>query len=378
LTPRNDVAIYAPGASAYYERREGADSGAPFGGGGAELQTSQLAAQLAKRGLSVAHIVFPVARSIDLEPGLELIARPRPAAGRLAGLREAFHVWRALRDADARLYVLRGGGSTVMLAGATFSLLHRRRLLHSVSNDFDLITRGDRSRLGQALSRFARRRADRVVVQTRQQARLAREGGFDDDRVSLVPSFAQPAPPAHETDPESFLWVGRVVPYKLPGRYLELARALPEARFRMIAVETAEAPQELMLEIAAAESELSNLEVLPRQWRETVLELIERATAVVVTSEYEGMPNVFLEAWSREVPVLTLHFDPDRTIADKGLGVAAEGSWERFVNGARRLWTDAGFRAESGERAREHVASVHSPDAIAESWLEIARESLSS
>ena len=59
--------------------------------------------------------------------------------------------------------------------------------------------------------------------------------------------------------------------------------------------------------------------------RGRVLELIDRSRAVVLTSRHEGMPNVFLEAWARGVPVLSLHFDPDGKIAKEGLGLCAEG-----------------------------------------------------
>jgi glycosyltransferase involved in cell wall biosynthesis len=379
MTRRSDIAIYAPGASAYYELRDDRGQGVPYGGGGAELQTAQLASELAKRGLTVAHIVFPVERPIALEPALELVQRRRRDRGRrLQAFSEALVVWRALRDANARLYVLRGGGSMLTVVGAAFCLLHRRRLVHSVSNDFDLITRSDRSRFGQALSRFVRRHADRIVVQTGQQLHLARAAGIDEARLELIPSFAQPAPPTDPSaEPEAFLWIGRVVPYKLPFRFLKLAEALPEAQFRMIAVATEETPETLMREIVETAEGLPNFELLPRQWRETVLDLISHASAVVVTSEYEGMPNVFLEAWGRGVPVLSLHFDPDGVIAEKGLGVTARGSWAEFVDGARMLWIDRRSRAEIGERGRRHVASVHSLEAVGSRWAETVREAMS-
>ena len=54
--PRNDVAIYTPTATVLYERQ-------PEVTGGAERQTTLLAAALARAGLRVAHIVLPVTRS---------------------------------------------------------------------------------------------------------------------------------------------------------------------------------------------------------------------------------------------------------------------------------------------------------------------------
>jgi glycosyltransferase involved in cell wall biosynthesis len=104
---------------------------------------------------------------------------------------------------------------------------------------------------------------------------------------------------------------------------------------------------------------------------------MERSTAVVVTSEHEGMPNVFLEAWARGIPVISLHFDPDGRIAGEGLGLIADGSWEEFVAAVRRLWTDPELRRQIGERARRYVAREHSPEAVGKRWAAALREALS-
>jgi glycosyltransferase involved in cell wall biosynthesis len=377
LAPRNDIAIYAPFAFAYYEDPiQG--GGAPHGGGGGELQTTLLARELARRGLRVAHILHPIKRPASPAPPVEIVQRMPdvPRRDPIGKLVEALRMWRGLAAADARLYLFRGGGAQLMI-GACFCLLRRRRLVLSASNDLDFVRRTDRGRLGQAVYRVALRRARCVVVQTRQQLELARRELADGARVELISSFAEPADGLpRATEPEAFLWVGRLVDYKLPLRYVELARAIPEARFRMITPTTLETPDVLSKQLAEAADELPNLELLPRQWRETVLELVSRSTAVVVTSRYEGMPNVFLEAWARGAPVISLHFDPDGKIANEGLGLFAAGSWREFVEGARSLWRDPQLRREIGARARDYVAREHSPGAVGDRWAEALRNAL--
>jgi glycosyltransferase involved in cell wall biosynthesis len=380
LAARNDIAIYAPFAFYFYEDQATYGDRVPHGGGGAELQTTLLARALARKGLRVAHIVYRRERPSDVPvPSLQLIER-KPWAGR-RGLRgkvsEALRVWRSLSDADSRLYLFRGGGAHLMV-GAAFCLLHRRGLVVSASNDLDFIfDRPDRSRWGQALYRAALRRTQCVVVQTTQQLELARRGLGADARVELIPSFAEPTnASAPAPQPEAFLWAARLVPYKLPLRYVDLARALPEARFWMIAPWTSDTPEALFEQVTEAAGATPNLEFLPHQWRHKVLDLIGRSAAVVVTSRHEGMPNVFLEAWARGVPVISLHFDPDGKLAAEGLGLFARGSWDEFVAAARKVWTEPEVRRQIGDRGREYVARVHAPEVVGERWAAALREAL--
>jgi glycosyltransferase involved in cell wall biosynthesis len=294
----------------------------------------------------------------------------RDAIGKLG---ETRGVWRALAGADAAVYVFRtglSGGIAALAVGALFTTARRRRLVLAASNDLDFIFgRSDRSRLTERLYRLALRRTERVVVQSEQQLELARTALRDEERVTLIPSFTEPAPERGRPEPDApFLWAGRIVDYKLPLSFLELARALPEARFEMIAYPTGETPPDLARRLADEAGTLPNVELVERMRHEAVLERIERCLAVVSTSHHEGMPNVFLEAWARGVPVLTLHFDPDARITAERTGLYAEGSWDRFVEQAKALRDDRSLGDELGRNGRAYVQRVHSLDAVGARW----------
>jgi glycosyltransferase involved in cell wall biosynthesis len=156
-------------------------------------------------------------------------------------------------------------------------------------------------------------------------------------------------------------------------RYVALARALPEARFLMIPVPEGRGSGELD-EIQAAARELPNLELLDPMPHDRLSALISLTVAVVNTSVLEGMPNTFLEAWARGVPVLTLRFDPDDVVARHALGIAAQGSWDRFVEGARQLWEGRADGEEWAERVRTYVEDAHSLDAVGDRWSALIAE----
>ncbi|MEO8092015.1 MAG: glycosyltransferase family 4 protein [bacterium] len=377
--PDQDVAIYSPAAACLYERR-------PQVTGGAERQTTLLASGLARAGLRVAHIVLPVEDPAPpVGPAPTLVQRRLVATGRgpLVRATQLGRVWSALAEADAAVYVVRSGVAALGIA-ALFCRARGRRLVFSSSNNLDFtfdFYAGRRPELG--LYKFGVRNTDVVVVQSREQAELARRAFPGLSRVAEVPSFAQPAAMS-TARPEAFLWVGRLDSYKQPLRYLELAEAVPDARFWMVVRELDPERSggipgggrdlELEREFQRRAAGLPNLEVLEQRPHREAMDLVDRAVAVVNTGAAEGMPNLFLEAWIRGVPILSYEFDPDGRVARERLGIVAEGSPERFQAGARRLWEERDDRGEVSRRVRAYVESTHGPDAVTNRWLKLISE----
>ena len=358
----HDVAIYAPWGALYYGRDRDYM-------GGAEVQTTVLAHELKRKGLRVAHIVYPVKEPRRVEASSPTLVERSEwrRQGPLGELAETAAIWRGLHRADAEAYIVRGGGGH-LIAASSFCRVLRRRLLFSSSSELDFdFARPDRNPRTLRLYKASLRLADDLVVQTRQQRELARRA-FPDREPVVIPSFAEPAPSANGTG-KYFLWADRLVEYKLPDRYVELAEALPDARFRMVAAVNNETPPGMAERIESAAERLPNLELLPPRPRSLLLEEMQQAVAVVKTSRIEGMPNAFLEAWARGVPVLSLNVDPDAKIEDNQIGVAADGSLERLIAAAATLWRNPEQRLAIGERARRFIQDVHSPEAVADRWV---------
>ena len=65
--------------------------------------------------------------------------------------------------------------------------------------------------------------------------------------------------------------------------------------------------------------------------------LYDRAKVLVNTSDVEGFPNSYLQAWIRGVPVVTL-IDPDGVIEREGLGVAkTHATSDRIVDADQQI-----------------------------------------
>lgn len=338
--------------------------------GGAETQILRLATTLARRGIRVAIVAYGTAENLPIEAeGVRIVPRAdRRANKRLVGrVVEVVRIWGALRRAPSRVVVCRCASPELGLVGL-FTRLTGRRLVFSSASIIDFTPeRLIQKRRDVVLYKLGVRLADGIVVQTKEQINLCARH-FSRKSV-LIKSLAGISG-SPDREPEAFLWVGRLVSYKQPGEYLALAKALPEATFWMVGVPAVEPAEQAFSEETIREAQrIPNLRLLPPRPQAEIEQLMGRAVASVNTAEFEGMPNVLLEAWAFGVPALVLTHDPDGVVAAHGLGWFAQGSHERLVALARELWLTRGERGAISDRCRAYIAAHHGPDAVAEQWL---------
>jgi glycosyltransferase involved in cell wall biosynthesis len=327
-----------------------------------------LTRRLAARGLRVALITYDTDGLPAVVDGVEIVAQWRPLWRRSLPRRVvtlATTIWRLLRS-DATVMVQRSSGATTGLVALAARMTRTRFVYSSASTvDFAFDRRGH-NRLTGAAYVLGIRLADEIVVQTDEQAEMCR-ARFGRNPV-VIRSVAEPVPPSVPGTDE-LLWIGRLAAVKNPMAFLDLAAAVPEARFTMVCVPSDHDPPGTTDELTRRAAELPNLELLGPQPRSVMLERITRAAAVVSTSYHEGMPNTLLEGWSRGVPALTLHHDPDGVIVRERIGFCAGGDATALADHARALWAGRDGDPELHQRCRAYVLREHGPDAVLDRWI---------
>jgi glycosyltransferase involved in cell wall biosynthesis len=106
-----------------------------------------------------------------------------------------------------------------------------------------------------------------------------------------------------------------------------------------------------------------NIDYLGQVSQEKAHRIISDAAALLSTSDSEGFPNTFLQAWASGTPVVSLKVDPGRIIQQRGLGVVS-GSPERAASDLRALILAPHLREEISCRAQKYVAQTHSEDVV--------------
>jgi glycosyltransferase involved in cell wall biosynthesis len=354
-----DVAFYAPWIAPLLV------PGAVLPTGGAETQLFLLARGLVGAGHRVGLVTVPGDTRLPLSvDDVAVVVQPHVSSRpRLRAASVALGLGRALMDVRSPVVVQRAAGWTTGAVASVAKLTGARFVYSSASViDFDY-RRLEQRRARAALYDAGIRLADAIVVQSSEQEDLCRER-LGREPV-LIKSIAEPQP-IRTAEPEAFLWVGRPTIYKRPLDYVRLAQAVPEARFRMVVVATGDDP--LVRELRKEADGVTNLEFLTPRPRHELAELIMSTVAVVSTSDYEGMPNVFLEAWARGVPAFAFRHDPDGVIEREQVGSFAGGRFDRLVEQARSLWRRRLDQRELGHRCLGYVQRHHAPQTVIRQW----------
>jgi glycosyltransferase involved in cell wall biosynthesis len=97
-------------------------------------------------------------------------------------------------------------------------------------------------------------------------------------------------------------------------------------------------------------------------------ELYGRAKLLVNTSDVEGFPNSYLQAWIRGVPVVTL-IDPDGVIERESLGVAARSS-AQIGDAVEYLLGNPTARKAASERCAAFMAREYAEDKVLAAYLD--------
>ena len=337
--------------------------------GGESVQQTLLGRALARRGHEVSMVTADHGQDDGARyENIRVLKAYRPAAG--VPLLRFVHprwtrLWSALARADAELYYTSCAGMHLALL-ALFCARHGRRLVFRCASDTDcepsrLLIRYARDRW---LYRYGLRCADVILVQSAAQARALRRHYGRAGRLAGM--LVEPAPAGGGARDVDVLWVGNIRQVKRPERVLALAAQLPDARIHMAGGPVAD--EVALYERISREAALHpNLTFHGHCSYRDANALYGRARLLVNTSDAEGFPNAYLQAWTRGVPVVTFT-DPDGLIRRHGLGEAV-GSAPGMLDAIGRLLGDAGALVAAGARCRAYAAREYAEERILAPYL---------
>ena len=304
--------------------------------------------------------------SDEVFDGVEVIKICRRRAG-LPGFRFFHPKWtgliRAMGQAGADVYY-HNCGECVTGQIALWCRGNGKGFVFSSANDTDCDPDLPelRSVRDRWLYRYGLQKADARIVQTeRQQQSLREQFGLDSIVIPMPCPDLLERPFDHGIPPATprVLWMARVCRQKRPDRLLELAEMCPDWQFDLAGPVSEEAYSQAIMERAKG---LRNVIMHGAVPRDQVRRFYERASVFCSTSDYEGFPNTFLEAWSLGLPMIST-FDPDGLIAQRRLGVVVQ-NMAGMKTAIDFLLKAPGQYRQMSQNARRYYLENHTLEAV--------------
>ncbi len=262
---------------------------------------------------------------------------------------QGWKVWRALKRADADIYMHEASslGTTLI---ALFSKLHGRRFVYRTAHTYE--TEGEYFKefpFRGPFVKWAFRQANPMITQNDQDVQSLMRTQQLGSIVIRNACRIRESLPAKE---KMILWVARSLPIKRPDLFLKLAREFPEERFVMICPRGV--GDDRYDQLTADAETISNLEFIERVPFHEIDAYFERARVFVCTSDAEGFPNTFVQSSKAATAILSLNVNPDDFLTKNNCGFYAEGDWNAF-SATLQEWTGSDAVLALGQNGRAYI-----------------------
>jgi len=338
--------------------------------GGAERQQVLIGKELAKRGYPVSFVTLDHGQDNEMEiDGMRIIKAYDPNAG-IRILRflhpRITSLWRAMNKADADIYYQRTHDSITGIVAA-FCRRHRRKFVFAVASNCDCMTDPPDClpRHARVLYHYGLRRANLVIAQTVTQQRLLRENfGIES---TVIPNFAPDCghylvgnDAVASTRGRRLLWIGGFTPVKRLELLLDVAEQLRDVQFDVVG--NGDMGSEYVQGLQSRAQAMPNVHLHGAIPHAHVQQFYQQSAALLCTSQAEGFPNIFLEAWANGLPIVST-FDPDNLIVNNDMGIVAR-DVKGLASGIRTLLADSRQWQQVSEAARRYYLENHTIDAV--------------
>lgn len=332
---------------------------APSAVGGAERQQWLLARGLAAAGWQV---------SVGVRTGLRFGQRMKIDGVEFIGCRQGHFIWDWYRFLALERPHWCYWRCATHLLGPVVALARVMgvRTIFSVAFDRDVNIRQAllRRRHWWPLYALGLLWTDRILAQNQKQfvALLPRLRA----KAYVVPSInpeCQTTNP-HPLRPKYVAWVAMLREHKRPDLLIEIARKAPDIQFVVCGgVTTFTAIPGYSEQSARSLCDLPNVEWRKQVPSEQAANVIANAALFLSTSDEEGFPNTFLQAWAAGTPVVSLRVDPDHVIERYSLGKISL-TVEQAIYDMRTLLDSEEEREAISRRARDYVVKNHAAAAV--------------
>ena len=336
----------------------------PFRQGGAEYQALLLAEKL-KQSMQV-NFVFRNhwnKSNVTKDSGFRLYGiTPKRLTGTSGSfLFEGPQLWQIFKKVRPDIIYVRGANAYFFYA-ALYAKKYKCRILWHIAHDAEVspISRSSLMKkpfklIDKFAVEFGIKNSTAIIGQTHHQSTLLKRHYHKACQAIIGNWHPLPGEKKEKEKTCQVLWIANWRPFKQPELFVHLVQALadlPNVRFIMPG-RNRDFPEIRQKAVA------SGIETIGEISNQEVNQLLARSHLLVNTSQMEGFSNTFIQAWMHQVPVVSLHTDPDNVLSKQNIGICS-GTLSRMIRDIRYLITHDTVRENMGRRARRYAIQHHS------------------
>lgn len=326
--------------------------------GGAELQQVEIAKELRLRGFNVVFITYGKKQN-EFVNGLQIVTTyNRENIEQSSSIIKAFIIYKKMKEVNADIYFYRAGSPGIV---TFFGKLLGKKVIHHIASDAQFIRRVffEKSKfkgyLGKISNWFDIKFSDVIISQNEFQKSILKER-YNVNSIEIKNALNLSLLDTKSYDKEHILWVGTIRAVKQPHIFLKIAEKFPKYHFIMIG--GVGESLELFKNIKNIADRIKNLDFKGFIPHDQMAEHYKKAFLLINTSEIEGVPNVFLEAWKYSIPVLSLNVDPDGILSKYQLGCCSK-TFNQLLLDIETLMENNVLRNTMGKNGRRYIEENH-------------------
>jgi glycosyltransferase involved in cell wall biosynthesis len=333
-----------------------------------------LAKELVNRGYDVSVITFDKStKSPEIINGLKVYNAFNKKESSYSYLHplNTYKLLKILYNIDADIHIQRAGTPLTGII-AFFARIRNKVFIFSSSSNGNVSTAmriNSIKELGKLIFRYGVQNSDCVVCQSKYQKELLwqtiKKDGIVIKNVYILPRKSK----MNNHDSKKVLTVSRIGREKRMELFLKLSKKNPDINFIIIGGPS-KTDKDYYNHLKAEAKNIQNLEFLGFIPHKEIDRYYQEASMFVSTSQTEGFPNTFLEAWGNGIPVISFGFDPDDIISKYELGFHPT-NFDELEENVYALLQDEKLRNEMGKNGRKYVIKEHSIDKIVDEYEEL-------
>jgi glycosyltransferase involved in cell wall biosynthesis len=278
--------------------------------------------------------------------------------GRFGLLFDTFSLYKALKEIGPEIIYQNVGCAYTGIA-AMYTKKFGAKLIFHIASDNNVVPfprYNYKRRLTTSLERpfinYGIRKADIIVGQTKHQSELL-EKKFRRKCDFIIP-IGHPFPEniIKKSDRVTVLWLANLKPMKQPEVFIRLAKEVGKTNdLSFVMMGRPDGPEKWLKRLMEQIRTVSNLRYVGEVSQNEANQRLSEGHILVNTSRFEGFSNTFVQAWLRQVPVVSLTVDPDHILDREKLGFCSE-TFGKLCRDVRLLAENKVFREEMGIKAR--------------------------